>query len=92
MTLLLLRSKGAPGDAVRSVCATASRRSERLEAALSTDGPLGTRAGCLVHERLASASPRRSECTISEVMPLAGMREHWYASGLRSLCDWEEIP
>jgi hypothetical protein len=38
---------------------------------------LGTRAGCLVDGRLASAWPRRSECTISAAMPLAGMRERW---------------
>jgi hypothetical protein len=38
---------------------------------------LRTRAGCLVDERLASASPRRSDCMISEAMPLAGMRERW---------------
>jgi hypothetical protein len=36
-----------------------------------------TRAGCLVDERLASVSPRRSECPISDAMPLAGMRERW---------------
>jgi pimeloyl-ACP methyl ester carboxylesterase len=38
---------------------------------------LGTNAGCLVDERPASASPRRSESTYLEVMALVGMRGRW---------------
>jgi len=67
-----LDRQDAGSDAVRRRFAR-----KRASAPASRWLPVWTRAGCLVDERLASASPRRSECTISEAMPLAGMRERW---------------
>jgi hypothetical protein len=48
-------------------------------------GPISGRGpGVWLTERPASASPGRTESTISEVMPLARMRERWYeAAGPR---------
>ena len=50
------------------------RSSERCRVRAS-DARSGRGRGCAVDERLASASPWRSESAISEVMPLARMRE-----------------
>jgi len=57
------------------------RAGEREPAGRLVGRPLRTRAGCLVDERPASASPGRSESTIAEVMPLAGMRGAGRAAG-----------